>query len=81
MAKRNTARWTRTKQGWSLIVTFHRYWEAPKIGDGLGTVLTVPVYHKGEYRGVDTEIKLTSRVFRAKDGHLKAFAEEVETEN
>ena len=71
--KEDTARWTRTKQGWSLIVTFRRYWEAPKVGEGRGTVLTVPVYRKGDYRGVDTDVKLTSGVFRAKDGSRRSL--------
>ena len=57
-------------------MTFYRYWEAPNVGEGLGDVLTVPVYRKGDYLAVDTTVTLTSRVFRAKDGFPKAYAEE-----
>ena len=80
MQTEDTATWIRTKRGgWSLIVTFNRHWEAPAVGTGKGKVWRVTVYRKGEYRGEDADVRLTSRVFRDRGGDLRAFAEEITT--
>ena len=76
MRKENTATWTRGKDGgWQLLVVFARHWDAPGVGEGEGTVHTVPVYRKGDHRPSTEQVRLTSRVFRARDGQHKAFAE------
>ena len=81
----NKALWTRGRGGkWQLLGTFNRYWEAPGSGEGLGDEFEVMVYKKGDYRGRDTKVRLTSRVFMRKNRMgttlPMAFAEEIDEE-
>lgn len=79
MGARNTARWTRGRNGeWQLLVHFGRHWEAPPVGEGYDTVHRVYVQKKGDkHAGTPTEVRLTSRVFyNDRDRKFLAFAEE-----
>ena len=79
MAAFNEAQWTRTKDGWQIIVTFNRHWEAPKVGSGKGGVVAAKVVKRGEYasRVKPSNLKLTSNVFTdRRTGLPKASAEE-----
>ena len=77
MAKENIANWTKTKNGWQIIVTLHRHWEAPDVGQGLGREVTAKIVKKGQYASQvrPQTLILTSRVFE-RDGNKKAFAKE-----
>ena len=80
-AKSQQASWTKTSDGWQIIVEFVRQWEAPKVGTGKGKAFDVILLRKGEYtpKKPNAKVRLTSRVFEDKKSHaLKAFAEMAE---
>ena len=79
MAAFNEGQWTRTKEGWQIIVTVNRHWEAPKVGSGKGQSVQAKVVKRGEYasRVQPSQLVLTSNVFSDRQTGLpKAFAVE-----
>ena len=74
MRTQNNAHWTRTKEGWLLIVTLLRHWETPGIGKGKGETYTAMVSKKGEHAQEKT-VKLVSNIFKDRNSSdLKAYA-------
>ena len=79
MVKKNWAQWTRTDNGWELLVRLVRHWEAPATGEGKGKGTVIPnvvVTKKGK-RDETKTVRLTSNVFM-RDSKVLAFAELVE---
>ena len=73
MSKSNYATWTKGRfGGWELVVHFVRYWDAPAVGEGEGTVHTVSVVKRGK-PATTGRVRLTSRAFD-RNGERKAFA-------
>lgn len=76
--KNNYAYWTRTQKGWNIIVVFERVWEAPKIGEGIGVLVEVPLYQADQrttWKERTRRLLLTSNCFNDQTtGVRKAFA-------